>query len=288
MKNKKLVVAILAIMCLLWPLQAEAAAKTGWQQTKQGWYYLNQGVSLTGWRQVGNAWYYLGHDGVMKSGWQKLGGAWYYLGGANDGSMKSGWQKLGGAWYYLGGANDGSMKSEWQQIRGTWYYLGGANDGSMKSGWQQVRGAWYYLGDKNDGAMWASCWVGDYYVGENGAWIPGYSETKDVAKVSLIRQNGSAEHDKEKIETDKREAIEKVTGYVRGLQKADATNIEEVAGGGFAIRLDYVDGTHQTYNFFYGDMQGNLIVLSNGKYFYYQQNDLNQLWKALGGTDAQL
>ena len=43
----------------------------------------------------------------------------------------------------------------------------------METGWVQVNGVWYYLNPVSDGtrgAMAANTWIGNYYVGANGAW----------------------------------------------------------------------------------------------------------------------
>ena len=61
-----------------------------------------------------------------------------------------GWQKTGGRWWY--GTNSDNS---------TYYY----------NGWQQIDGDWYYF----DAAGWMleNQWVGNYYVGADGRWVPG-------------------------------------------------------------------------------------------------------------------
>ena len=47
--------------------------------------------------------------------------------------------------------------------------------GIMKTGWQLVNGSWYYLNPISNGtrgAMAANTWIGDRFVGPDGAWIP--------------------------------------------------------------------------------------------------------------------
>lgn len=287
MRQKKRIAVLLICLLLGWSFQAQAAPQTGWRQAGSSWYYLNRGARLTGWQQISGRWYYLGGDGVMKSGWQKIGGSWYYLGNAGDGSMKSGWQKLGGSWYYLGGENDGAMKSGWQHIKGIWYYLGGADDGAMKSGWQHIGGAWYYLGAGEDGAMREECWVDQYYVGENGAWIPGYLETKEVKKASISWRHGNGEHAQKVLETQEQAAIRRITEYVGELRPVQVNQLSPAMGSSQMIRLDYADGTYQRYLFSYRDEQGQSVVRSNGKYFHYREEDLKQLWSSLGGEEIE-
>ena len=59
------------------------------------------------------------------------------------------------------------MATGWKQIGGTWYYLSGSGD--------MAENRWvgdYWLG--SDGAMATSAWVdgGKYYVGPDGAYDP--------------------------------------------------------------------------------------------------------------------
>ena len=83
--------------------------------------------------------------------------------------MATGWLKEGKSWYWL--TSSGAMAVGWANVRGTWYYMGGS--GAMLSGWQRVNGSWYYL-DPASGAMAKNKWVGSYYVGSSGRWVPGY------------------------------------------------------------------------------------------------------------------
>ena len=136
----------------------------------------------------GSSWYYLGgkEDGSMKTGWQFINGKWYYMNG--DGAMLSNqwvgnywvdgsgawtktmeaprWVKSGSRWWYRHG-NGGYQTNGWGFINGKWYYFD--NAGWMVTGWKQVNGSWYYM--DASGAMLANQWVGNYYVGSNGAWV---------------------------------------------------------------------------------------------------------------------
>ena len=266
----------------------DGSMKSGWQKINSSWYYLgqsNDGSMKSGWHNINGSWYYLGesNDGAMKSGWRNINGSWYYLGQSNDGSMKSGWRNINGSWYYLGESNDGSMKSGWQKINGGWYYLGESNDGAMKSGWQSINGLWYYFGNADDGRMKEKCWIGQYYVGENGAWIPDYSETKEVIKATMS-SIGSSMYDTTDIETEQSESIRQISDFVRGLQETQVEEAEPLMGGGYSIRLDFAGGNYQYYGFFYEDQDGNPLVLSNGKYYLYNEDDLHRLWVSLDGT----
>ena len=40
----------------------------------------------------------------------------------------------------------------------------------MQTGWQELDGAWYYFYESGD--MAADTWIGDYYMGPDGKWVP--------------------------------------------------------------------------------------------------------------------
>ena len=92
--------------------------------------------------------------------------------------MKTGWIQSNGAWYYLNRSSDGvegAMRTGWFYDQGyrSWFYLD--RNGAMATGWIQVNGAWYYLNPISNGtrgAMAANTWIGNYFVGPDGAWIP--------------------------------------------------------------------------------------------------------------------
>ena len=166
---------------------AEGWMETGWQQVGGTWYYLKgSGAMAEGWAHDGSAWYYLNPgSGTMATGWKSVSGAWYYL--KPSGAMAEGWQSVGGEWYYLQ-PGSGAMSTGWQQVGGTWYLLSAS--GAMLDGWQKVGGLWYYMEPSgamahdrwvgnyyvtSSGAMATDSWVdgGRYYVGADGAWVPG-------------------------------------------------------------------------------------------------------------------
>ena len=59
-----------------------------WEKDAKGWRYLYQGGYLTSWAQINERWYLFGTDGYMKTGWQEYKGQWYYL-NPSDGVMRS-------------------------------------------------------------------------------------------------------------------------------------------------------------------------------------------------------
>lgn len=80
------------------------------------------------------------------------------------------WQQNGPVWTYT--KDDGTKAtSEWIQYKEKWYHFG--NDSIMQTGWIKCDDKFYYL--DSFGAMYEKRWVlTGYYVGADGAWIPGY------------------------------------------------------------------------------------------------------------------
>jgi hypothetical protein len=74
--------------------------------------------------------------------------------------------------------------AEWQSNSKGWWY----NEGnSYATYWKQIEGKWYYF--YSDGYMAHDTWIGDYYLGSDGAWTTGatsntssVSTTNDAAK----------------------------------------------------------------------------------------------------------
>ncbi|MGN0343001.1 MAG: CAP domain-containing protein [Roseburia sp.] len=174
------------------PVVAEAAQ---WNQDNIGWWYQQDDGSfpVNQWRQIDGQWYYFKSDGYMATGWLWDGSNWYYMG--NDGAMRTGWQNIDGTYYYL--YEDGHMASDtyiggyyvdsngawvsnsgsgtWIQDGKRWWYR--HSDGSYTvNNWEQIDGKWYCF--DLAGWMLSDQWIGDYYVGEDGAmvtddWIDG-------------------------------------------------------------------------------------------------------------------
>ena len=80
------------------------------------------------------------------------------------------WQQNGPVWTYT--KDDGTKAtSEWIQYKEKWYHFG--NDSIMQTGWIKCDDKFYYL--DSFGAMYENRWVlTGYYVGADGACIPGY------------------------------------------------------------------------------------------------------------------
>lgn len=153
-------------------LNDDGIMQVGFHKIRGVWYYMNaSGAMQTGWIKISNAWYYFNNNGAMMTGWQKIGGIWYYLDAS--GAMQTGWQKVGGSWYYMN--SSGAMQTGWIKSNNTWYYLSGSG-AMLGEGWHWISGKCYYM--DASGAMAANTWIGSYYVGASGAWIPNYSPAK--------------------------------------------------------------------------------------------------------------
>lgn len=99
--------------------------------------------------------------------------------------------------YYVGPFEDngkhyyadknGIMQTGWIHNDKSWYYAN--EDGSFKIGWFQDGGKWYYFNSPN-GNLITSAWVGEYYVGSDGAWEKtDKSKTPTYGDVSLEDPN---------------------------------------------------------------------------------------------------
>ncbi|WP_289301894.1 N-acetylmuramoyl-L-alanine amidase family protein [Sporofaciens musculi] len=176
-------------------LAADGKMQTGWQTIGGKKYYLDSqnGYMAVGWKKLGKDWYYFNDSGYMTTGWQWVNGKCYYMDDMGvmledtwigndyvDGSgawipdkkkpeqEPVGWILSGNRWRFR--YSDGTYaKSGWKDIDGKRYYFDAA--GWMLTGWQWVDGKCYYLDDS--GALIKDKWVDNYYVDENGVWIPG-------------------------------------------------------------------------------------------------------------------
>ena len=157
------------------------AMATGWQEIDGYWYCFDgDGKKETGWILSGTNWYYLDKDGHMLTDWQKIGAVWYCF--KSDGRMRTGWYKEGEEYYYF--ASSGRVTTGWFSDGDLWYYFSSA--GKMCTGWKCLNNKWYFFGVT--GEMEENCWIGDYYVGKNGAWDPTADKTA-VRRVKLAVKN---------------------------------------------------------------------------------------------------
>ena len=128
-----------------------------------------------GWRYINGSWYYLDTDGVMQTGWNYISGKWYYMN--FDGAMQLGWNYINDSWYHMD--SNGAMQTGWNYISGKWYHMN--LNGAMETGWTYVDGEWYYM--YSSGVMAHNTWIGDYFVGSNGAMV---DETKGLYLLDVV------------------------------------------------------------------------------------------------------
>ena len=165
---------------------------TGWVKDNNHWFYCDSSGAMVKSAWVGN--YYLDSDGVMAtSRWINQ----YFVGADGEWIPNYGvgrWVQDSVGWWY----NDGYgsyYKNGFHDIKGKTYYFN--RSGYMETGWVKINGYWYYF--NSDGAMKKNAWEGNYwlladgkmavntavdngkyYVGADGAWIPGWSAGKWV------------------------------------------------------------------------------------------------------------
>lgn len=276
--KKGLAMCLASAMITSFALPAQTEAAT-WKKNNTGWWWQedNGSYPVNKWVGVKGRWYHFDGTGYMNYGWYWDGSSWYYLGGKEDGSMKTGWQFINGKWYYMNG--DGAMLSNqwvgnywvdgsgawtktmeaprwvksgsrwwyrhgdggyqtngWGFINGKWYYFD--NAGWMVTGWKQVNGSWYYM--DASGAMLANQWVGNYYVGADGAWVrdkqPEHAH-KWVAETKLI--NHPEESHQELVKDAWTETIDHDAEYKKVVDKEAWTEtIDHPEEGHYEVEED--------------------------------------------------
>ncbi|WP_459476431.1 cell wall-binding protein [Clostridium saccharoperbutylacetonicum] len=83
--------------------------------------------------------------------------------------------------------------AEWKSDSKGWWYSEG---NSYAQWWKQIDGKWYYF--YSDGYMAKNTWMGDYYLGSDGAWTtgPSYStnsvgSTNDKTQMVYVASSGN-------------------------------------------------------------------------------------------------
>ena len=136
---------------------------------KGQWYGADGNTSYKpqgSWKQNATGWWYEDTAGwYPQSQWQKIDGLWYYFGA--DGYMASSewidgyWLDSDGAWRY-------EPRGSWNQDSTGWWY-GDTSGWYAGHGWQKIDGKYYFFNES--GYMVTSQYVGNDWVGEDGAWI---------------------------------------------------------------------------------------------------------------------
>ena len=132
------------------------------------------------WVMGANGWTFVKSDGKLATNtWGWINGQYYYFDA--NGNMMTGWQFINGKWYCLNPAEGsllGAMLSGviFDPVYNAYFYADAS--GAMVTGWYQVGANWYYFSPVNDGvhvtgALLSGTYVDGYYLGADGAWVPG-------------------------------------------------------------------------------------------------------------------
>lgn len=203
---------------------ASGAKRTGWVQSDKTWYYFNtsgirvqntwvdnkyymgaDGKMATGVTRVGAYYYYFDlSNGHKRAGWvyDSPRKAWYYGNSQgilqrntwvenknyymlSNGKMVTGWRAINGKLYYFDLSSGKKKVNSWQTLvkNGVTYHYYLESDGAAAAGkWKTINGKMYAF--RSNGIMYTNTWVGQYYVGADGA------KTNAVRKVGLTVVNG--------------------------------------------------------------------------------------------------
>lgn len=72
-----------------------------------------------------------------------------------------------------------AANAEWKSDSKGWWYSEG---NSYAQWWKQIDGKWYYF--YSDGYMAKNTWMGDYYLGSDGAWTTAPAATTSSVRIS--------------------------------------------------------------------------------------------------------
>ena len=198
-----LMMAVAAWVMLLGMHAQAEPTKAGWYtEGKKTYYYVSANSGLiraVGLRQINGRYFYFKSDGTLQTGWMLTADGYRYFrptgGEGLLGRMVTGLKRINGKRYHF--ASNGVMSTGYTQLKqGTYYFRRKGAAGVIGSAhtWMRCDGAKRYFGSK--GKMVTSAWVGDYYVGADGARLKsaitpdGYLLGKDGKKVSKIKSSG--------------------------------------------------------------------------------------------------
>lgn len=78
----------------------------------------------------------------------------------------TGIQNVDGLFYYFD--SEGNMPVGWSKVGNEWVYSF-FEKSPLATGWQELNGIWYYF--NSNGIMAHDTYVGNYYLGSDGAWV---------------------------------------------------------------------------------------------------------------------
>ncbi len=133
------------------------------------WYGADGNTSYKpqgSWKQNATGWWYEDTAGwYPQSQWQKIDGLWYYF-DANGYMASSEW--IDGYWLDSDGAWRYEAIGSWHEDENGWWF-GDTSGWYAGHGWQKINGKYYFFNES--GYMVTSQYVGNDWVGEDGAWI---------------------------------------------------------------------------------------------------------------------
>ena len=166
---------------------------------------------------------------AMSEGWRESGGGWWYE--FSDGSYARS-EYINGYWLDSAGWYDSAWDAAWFKDSNGWWYQSGS--WYPVDEWVKIDKKWYHF--NNSGYMDLDKWIGNSYVGSDGAWIP--DKSKDNSK------------DKEEKEENKesKEMVMRIDGTkvdVNWEENASVEELEELAASGLSISMSMYGGFEQ-------------------------------------------
>lgn len=141
-----------------------------WIADSKGWCFVDGSgyMVYNKWVHDGIGWAYAGKDGYrVMNKWVKDSTGWCYV-DENGYMIYNQWVKDSTGYCYVD--ESGYMVyNQWVEIDGNKYYVNSSGY-RVENAWMQLDGKYYYF--KEDGSMAKNETIGDYYVDEDGVWIP--------------------------------------------------------------------------------------------------------------------
>lgn len=150
-------------------LRSNGYVRLGWFKFKGKYYYSDKttgSLQYSKFVTVNNKTYYLKNDGTRASKiWVRLGKKYYYFNAS--GVLQKNKMFSVGKNYYYAAASGVRLESSFMTVSGKTYYFN-ASGIRVQGKWARIGGKYYYFASKT-GVMAKNTWVGDYYVGSDGA-----------------------------------------------------------------------------------------------------------------------
>lgn len=102
--------------------------------------------------------------------WKISHGQWWYE--YSDGSYAHN-EYVDGYWLDGAGWYDSAWNGSWKTNSSGWWFQSGSWYPTAQ--WLKIDGEWYYF--KSSGYMASNEWIGEYYVGSDGAWVKNKKKT---------------------------------------------------------------------------------------------------------------